>query len=181
MKKYVWLLAAAVSLVPLLGWAEADGDRPQQAPFMHHEMGDRDGVQGGHAQQCPGMNMGMMCGQERRGGMPGNGVAPCGRQMGPDPIMMPLMAGPVQQMGPAMKPWQKPGACGGGHHKKCCGAFLGILAIVHLLLGVWVYKDIRKRNSGAGVWIVVTLLTGLLGAAVYALVRLGDIRASINT
>ena len=31
-----------------------------------------------------------------------------------------------------------------------------------------------RRNAGSGLWIVVTLLTGLFGAAVYALVRLGE-------
>ena len=46
--------------------------------------------------------------------------------------------------------------------------------VVHILLTVWVYQDIRRRNSGSGIWVAVTLMTGLLGAAVYALVRLGD-------
>ena len=46
--------------------------------------------------------------------------------------------------------------------------------VVWLLLAVWVFQDIRKRNAGSGLWIVVTLLTGLLGAVLYALVRIGD-------
>ena len=50
-------------------------------------------------------------------------------------------------------------------------------AIVNLLLAIWVYQDIRKRNSGSGIWIVVVLMTGFFGGLLYALVRLGDIRA----
>ena len=60
---------------------------------------------------------------------------------------------------------------------ECKGA-LGILflicAIVHILVAVWVYMDIRQLNRGSGIWIVIALLTGLLGALVYAVVRLGD-------
>ena len=55
-------------------------------------------------------------------------------------------------------------------------ALLILCAIVHILVAIWVYMDIRKRNSGSGIWIVIALLTGLLGALVYAVVRLGDTR-----
>lgn len=60
-----------------------------------------------------------------------------------------------------------------GKMKHFCGLML-ICAIVHILLAIWVYQDIRHRNAGSGLWIIVTLLTGLLGTLVYALVRLGD-------
>ena len=62
-----------------------------------------------------------------------------------------------------------------GHHKmKHCVGFMFLCIIVHLLLAIWVYQDIRRRNMGSGIWIVVTLLTGFLGALLYAIVRLGD-------
>jgi len=51
-----------------------------------------------------------------------------------------------------------------------------VIAIVHLLTVIWVYQDIRKRGVGSGIWIVIALLTGLLGTLVYAVVRLGDTR-----
>jgi len=58
------------------------------------------------------------------------------------------------------------------------GGALGFLflicAIVHILVAVWVYMDIRQLNRGSGIWIVIALLTGLLGALVYAVVRLGE-------
>ena len=63
------------------------------------------------------------------------------------------------------------------HHKRC-GKFFGMIflmmAIVNILVAIWVYQDIRARNTGSGIWIVVALLSGLLGTAVYALVRIGD-------
>ncbi len=54
--------------------------------------------------------------------------------------------------------------------------FMFLLIVVNILLTVWVYRDLQKRDTGSGLWIAITLLTGLLGALVYALVRLGDMR-----
>jgi hypothetical protein len=75
-----------------------------------------------------------------------------------------LGAGPARPKG---KPWR-------GHACPALGIVLLGGFIVHVLTTIWVYQDIRRRNAGSGIWIVVTLLTGLLGAAVYAFVRLGD-------
>ena len=59
-----------------------------------------------------------------------------------------------------------------------CEGGLGFLflicGIVHILAAIWVYMDIRQLNRGSGIWIVIVLLAGLLGALVYAVVRLGD-------
>jgi hypothetical protein len=54
------------------------------------------------------------------------------------------------------------------------GPLFGLCLVIHVLLAVWVYQDIRRRNAGSGIWIVITLLTGICGALLYALVRLGD-------
>ncbi len=51
---------------------------------------------------------------------------------------------------------------------------VGICIAVHILLAVWVFGDIRKRQAGSGIWIAVVLLTGLLGVIPYTLVRIGD-------
>ena len=51
---------------------------------------------------------------------------------------------------------------------------LVICAVVHVLVAVWIYQDLRHRNAGSGLWIVLGLLAGLLAALVYAVVRLGD-------
>jgi len=53
-----------------------------------------------------------------------------------------------------------------------------VILIVNILVAVWVYMDIRQLNRGSGLWIVIALLTGLLGALVYAVVRLGDARGA---
>jgi hypothetical protein len=50
-----------------------------------------------------------------------------------------------------------------------------LCGVVHILLAVWVYQDIRARDAGSGLWVVLVLLAGLLAALVYAVVRLGDI------
>ena len=64
----------------------------------------------------------------------------------------------------------------GRGHKPKLHPLLLLCLVVHILLAVWVYTDIRKRNRGSGIWIVIALLTGLLGALVYAVVRLGENR-----
>lgn len=49
-----------------------------------------------------------------------------------------------------------------------------LCGIVHILVAVWIYQDIRHRDTGSGLWIVLGLLGGLLATLVYAVVRLGD-------
>ena len=68
-----------------------------------------------------------------------------------------------------------PGGAGKCAHGVMC-LLLAVCGIVNILVAVWIYQDIRKRNAGSGVWIVIALLTGLLGALVYAIARLGDNR-----
>ena len=53
-----------------------------------------------------------------------------------------------------------------------------LVIVVHILLAIWVYTDIRQLNRGSGIWIVLVLLAGLLAAIVYAIVRLGDSRSA---
>ena len=54
------------------------------------------------------------------------------------------------------------------------GMLVVLCGIVHVLLAIWVYRDLRKRNEGAGLWVAITLLSGFFGALIYAVVRLGD-------
>ena len=53
---------------------------------------------------------------------------------------------------------------------------LGACLIVHVLLTVWVYQDMRQRNAGSGLWIPIVLLSGFFGTLLYAVARLSDIR-----
>lgn len=59
-------------------------------------------------------------------------------------------------------------------HKDGPHPLLLLVLVVHILVAVWVYQDIRQRNCGSGIWIAIALLTGLLGTLVYAVVRVGD-------
>jgi len=178
MKKYAWFLAAAVSLVPLAGWSQdndQDDDRDQPS-CANCEMRERNDARGGNGnarggwlgrrqmRQDQGPRMDMM----QRPPMPamGDRMAPPAWNQEP----------PCVAKGQAMQSQSRGSGCVGAH-KKCGMIFAVICGIIHLLLGIWVYQDIRKRNSGSGIWIVITFLTGFLGAVVYALVRLGDIRA----
>lgn len=58
-------------------------------------------------------------------------------------------------------------------HKKHAPLFI-IILIIHVLTAVWTYQDIRQRSRGSGLWIVLSLLAGLLGALVYAVTRIAD-------
>jgi len=49
-----------------------------------------------------------------------------------------------------------------------------LIVVIHILVAIWVHMDIRQLNRGSGIWVVIALLAGLLGALVYAVVRLGD-------
>ena len=63
-------------------------------------------------------------------------------------------------------------------HKDGPHPLLFLVLVVHILCAVWVYQDIRRRNAGSGIWIVIALLTGLLGTLVYAVVRIGESQKS---
>lgn len=52
--------------------------------------------------------------------------------------------------------------------------FALLCAVVHLLAAFWVYGDILRRKTGSRIWVVLALLTGLLGTLVYAVIRAGD-------
>ena len=65
-----------------------------------------------------------------------------------------------------------------GHNKDGAHPLLLLVLVVHILCAVWVYQDIRRRAGGSGIWIVIALLTGLLGTLVYAVVRLGESQKS---
>jgi hypothetical protein len=59
---------------------------------------------------------------------------------------------------------------------KCAGhALLAVLATLHILLAIWVYGDVRKRNvEGRAIFIALVLLCGIPMSILYALVRIGD-------
>jgi Flp pilus assembly protein TadB len=68
---------------------------------------------------------------------------------------------------------QARGQDGGG-----AAVLLVLCGIIHILVAVWIYQDLRQRDAGSGLWIVLGLLGGLLATLVYAVVRLGDTNES---
>jgi len=66
------------------------------------------------------------------------------------------------------------------HPRKDKEGFFLVMILVHVLMSIWVYQDVRRKNNGNGIWIVITLLAGFFGAAVYALIRIGDSRSVAN-
>ena len=49
--------------------------------------------------------------------------------------------------------------------------FIIALFVVWILLAVWVYRDAKKRGMEATLWLLLVLLTGIIGLIVYLIVR----------
>ena len=46
-----------------------------------------------------------------------------------------------------------------------------VFFIISLLLAIWVYKDAKKRDMNAAVWLLIVLVTGCIGCIIYLVVR----------
>jgi len=46
-----------------------------------------------------------------------------------------------------------------------------VFFIIGILLAVWVYKDAKKRDMNAAVWLLTVFLTGCIGCIIYLVVR----------
>jgi hypothetical protein len=72
-----------------------------------------------------------------------------------------------QRMGKAKSGWHK-------RAKRKGAVMLAWCLVINILLTIWVYQDMRKRNAGSGLWVAITLFAGVFGALIYAVARLGD-------
>ena len=43
--------------------------------------------------------------------------------------------------------------------------------VIFFLIAIWVYKDAKKRDMNATVWLLIVLLTGCIGCIIYLVVR----------
>ena len=46
-----------------------------------------------------------------------------------------------------------------------------VLLIIGILLAVWVYKDAQKRGSSGALWLIIVILTGIIGLIIWLVVR----------
>jgi len=46
-----------------------------------------------------------------------------------------------------------------------------VFYIIAILIAVWVYKDAKKRDMNAAVWLLIVLLTGCIGCIIYLVIR----------
>ena len=42
---------------------------------------------------------------------------------------------------------------------------------VGIVLAIWVYKDAEKRDSSGALWLIIVLITGILGLIIWLIVR----------
>ena len=46
-----------------------------------------------------------------------------------------------------------------------------VFFVISLLIAIWVYKDAKKRDMNAPVWLLIVLVTGCIGCIIYLVVR----------
>ena len=46
-----------------------------------------------------------------------------------------------------------------------------VILVIGILLAIWVYKDAKKRDMNAAVWLLIVLVTGCIGCIIYLVVR----------
>ncbi|MFX1521688.1 MAG: zinc ribbon domain-containing protein [Promethearchaeota archaeon] len=51
--------------------------------------------------------------------------------------------------------------------------FMAVIFIVAILLAVWVYRDAEKRGESGILWLIIVLITGIIGLIIWLIVR-GD-------
>jgi len=68
-----------------------------------------------------------------------------------------------------------------GRPAKSLHDILGLLVLIgiicNILLSIWIFTDIRKRGEGSGLFVAVALVAGIPAAIIYALTRIGDLKA----
>jgi cobalamin biosynthesis protein CobD/CbiB len=43
--------------------------------------------------------------------------------------------------------------------------------IIAILLCIWVYRDAESRGMGGALWLIIVLITGIIGLIIYLVVR----------
>jgi hypothetical protein len=50
-------------------------------------------------------------------------------------------------------------------------AFMAVWFIIGVLLCVWVYRDAERRGMNGALWLIITLIAGIIGLIIYLIVR----------
>ncbi len=46
-----------------------------------------------------------------------------------------------------------------------------VMLIIGILLAIWVYKDAKKRGSSGALWLLIVIITGIIGLIIWLVVR----------
>jgi hypothetical protein len=73
-----------------------------------------------------------------------------------------------------------------GHHpgpklERICAIILLVAILNRILSPIWIYRDMRRRNAGSVILVLLGILGGLAGLLTYAVIRLGDVNTNART
>ena len=46
-----------------------------------------------------------------------------------------------------------------------------VIFIVWIILAIWVYRDAQERGMSGALWLIIVLITGIIGLIIYLVVR----------
>jgi hypothetical protein len=46
-----------------------------------------------------------------------------------------------------------------------------VMFIIWIVLAIWVYKDAEKRDSSGALWLIIVIITGIIGLIIWLIVR----------
>jgi heme/copper-type cytochrome/quinol oxidase subunit 2 len=49
-----------------------------------------------------------------------------------------------------------------------------IWLVIGILIAIWVYRDAESRGMNGALWLIIVILTGIIGLIIYLLVRAGE-------
>jgi len=50
-------------------------------------------------------------------------------------------------------------------------AIMAVWFIVAILIAVWVYRDAEKRGESGVLWLIIVLITGIIGLIIWLIIR----------
>ena len=52
-----------------------------------------------------------------------------------------------------------------------CIIFFVIWFIIFIVIAIWVYKDAEKRGSSGALWLIIVIITGIIGIIIWLIIR----------